>query len=438
MKWMIGIWVLLSAMFLTACEESRPAVVSFEAPGLKVENVRLEAGEEYWETAYDSTGVMCLEAKDFGGGYAWLQFGRARKMIYLEKGKELKIGYRRVRGSRESPYTFTGDLAAENRWLDANERPAPVKFNPDIPPAEALRLIEEEAERKRQAVGEQGFSQQFADLESRREAYAAYGCFKNYRNWDGSQYPFLKKHILDEYDLLPSDVYRSFMLEALFALAGEGKTGYSPFEYTDFQLRYVDGQLKNEAIRNFLASSLILGYMERRGTDKIKGLMEIAQRLMNNDEDREKVGEVFTKWNAVAKGTPAGDYTFEDCDGKPVSLSDFRGKYVFIDCWATWCGPCLNQLKPLQKLEHEYAGKNIVFLSISSDGDRNKWKKYVTEQKLGGIQVIDSAASAFSRHFAINAIPRFIMLDPEGNVYDAMAPRPSEPACRMMLDEVVL
>lgn len=435
-KRIIGIWVILSAMALTVCAGSRQAVVSFEAPGLKVENVSLEAGGERLEMAYDSAGIMRLALKDFCGGYAWLEFGRVRKMIYLEKGKEVKVRYQRVRGSQESPYTFTGDLAAENRWIDENERPAPVMLTQDITPAETLRLIEEDAERKRLSIRKQGFSQQFAELESKREAFAAFGCFRNFRNWDGSQYPFLKEHIREERGLLPCDVYRSFLSEALFALAGEGKTGYSPFEYTDFQLRYIHDNLKDKAIKSFLASSVILGYLERRGTDRIEELMKMARRSLNTEEDREKVEEVFRKWNAVARGTSAGDYTFADRDGKPVALSDFRGKYVFIDCWATWCGPCRKELEPLRKLEHEYAGKNIVFLSISSDEDRDKWKKYVAEQKLEGVQVIDSSASEFSRHFAINGIPRFIMIDPKGNVYDAMAPRPSEPACRMMLDEV--
>ena len=142
----------------------------------------------------------------------------------------------------------------------------------------------------------------------------------------------------------------------------------------------------------------------------------------------------------MAKGQSIPEFTFLDIDDKEVALSEFKGKYVYIDCWATWCGPCKQQLPALKQLEHKYKGKDIVFVSISSDSDSNKWKNMVKEQKLGGVQLIKTLPtySEFSDLFMINAIPRFIILDKEGKVFDANVTRPSDPATVELLDGLLL
>ena len=138
----------------------------------------------------------------------------------------------------------------------------------------------------------------------------------------------------------------------------------------------------------------------------------------------------------MEKGSPIEDYTFKDMQDKEVRLSDFQGKYIFIDCWATWCGPCRAQVAPLRQVEEDYKGKNIVFIGVSSDSDRDKWKAFVKEQKLPGIQVNISANHPFYEHFAVSGIPRFIVITPDRTVHNAMFPRPSEPECRQLLDEI--
>ncbi len=68
-----------------------------------------------------------------------------------------------------------------------------------------------------------------------------------------------------------------------------------------------------------------------------------------------------------------------------MSLSDLKGKYVYIDVWATWCGPCNAEIPHLKKLEEEFEGRNICFVSISCDDSRNAWERFVQVKQLGGI-----------------------------------------------------
>ena len=131
-------------------------------------------------------------------------------------------------------------------------------------------------------------------------------------------------------------------------------------------------------------------------------------------------------------------FDFENHKGGKTKLEDLKGKYVYIDVWATWCGPCRQEIPFLQKTEEAYHGKNIEFVSISVDvmKDKEKWNKFVTDKNLGGIQLLADKdwKSDFVQGYKINGIPRFILIDPNGVVVDADAARPSSPKLKEQLD----
>jgi thiol-disulfide isomerase/thioredoxin len=142
--------------------------------------------------------------------------------------------------------------------------------------------------------------------------------------------------------------------------------------------------------------------------------------------------------SALPKGTPSPTFVnFENYAGGNASLADSKGKYVYIDVWASWCGPCIKEIPSLKKVEEQFEGKNIEFVSISIDegrgykGDRaaayKGWKKMIAEKNLGGTQLLadDGFNSQFIQDYKINGIPRFILIDPQGNIVNADAPRPS-------------
>ena len=138
----------------------------------------------------------------------------------------------------------------------------------------------------------------------------------------------------------------------------------------------------------------------------------------------------FTMVNAQEKqelkaGDQSPEFKYLDINGKEVSLSDLKGKYVYIDTWATWCGPCTYEIPFLKELEKKMHGKNIVFVSISCDKDKAAWEKMVKEKELGGIQLHIGDDRSFMNAFTIKTIPRFILLDREGKVINPAMTRPS-------------
>jgi thiol-disulfide isomerase/thioredoxin len=142
--------------------------------------------------------------------------------------------------------------------------------------------------------------------------------------------------------------------------------------------------------------------------------------------------------NKKLNNTQSPNFDYENHAGGKTSLESLKGKYVYIDVWATWCGPCRAEIPSLKALEESMHGKNIEFVSISVDvqKDYEKWKSFVTEKSLGGTQLYadNNWNSDFIKAFGINSIPRFILIDPTGKVIDADALRPSSPKLKEQLE----
>ena len=146
-------------------------------------------------------------------------------------------------------------------------------------------------------------------------------------------------------------------------------------------------------------------------------------------DGKRKKGKVLEKpYTGEARlkpGEPSVDFCFLDIHGKSVSLKDLKGKYVYIDVWATWCGPCNAEIPYLKKLEEEMKGKKIVFVGMSTDTDKKKWETFVEKNGLGGIQLFQGKKGGeFKRFYMIDYIPRFILLDKKGRIVDAFMTRP--------------
>lgn len=150
----------------------------------------------------------------------------------------------------------------------------------------------------------------------------------------------------------------------------------------------------------------------------------------------------------LGKGTPSPIFNnYENYAGGTSSLEDFKGQYVYIDVWATWCGPCKKEIPYLKAIEEKFHDRNIEFVSISVDDDKrsgsmtkakNAWKRMVAEKSLTGVQLISDNGweTDFIKSYKISGIPRFILIDPKGNIVDPDAPRPSSSELTKLLEKL--
>ncbi|MDX2196337.1 MAG: TlpA disulfide reductase family protein [Cytophagales bacterium] len=120
----------------------------------------------------------------------------------------------------------------------------------------------------------------------------------------------------------------------------------------------------------------------------------------------------------IQKGSLAPDFTLATYDGRQISLSDYRGKYLLLDFWASWCPPCRAQNPDLVILYNKYKSKNFDILSVSLDNDRDKWKNAVQHDGLSWTQVSDLNEwdSKVAQLYGVEAIPHTILIDTHGKI----------------------
>jgi thiol-disulfide isomerase/thioredoxin len=165
---------------------------------------------------------------------------------------------------------------------------------------------------------------------------------------------------------------------------------------------------------------------------------EFGKYVLSADQKaRLKAQGIALAKQSSGKGKPAINFTYPDLQGKQVSLTDFKGKVVLVDVWATWCGPCKQEIPSLKKMEEEMHDKNVVFMSVSVDveKDHQKWKDFVASEKLSGVQLFASGWSDIAKFYDIKGIPRFMVFDKQGNIVSTDAPRPSSKELRLLLEE---
>ena len=194
-------------------------------------------------------------------------------------------------------------------------------------------------------------------------------------------------------------------------------------------------KIKNGVINEILSSKLDVS------NENVTLLYNTFIKVCN---DKFYTDEFTSRYNVIKKllkGQPSPKFAFKDVNDKLVKLDDLKGKYVYIDVWATWCSPCLGEIPYLKKLEEDYHEKNIAFVSISVDNLKayDKWKQMVADKNLKGYQLFadKSWQSDFVQGYKIMGIPTFILIDTNGNIVSASAMRPSNPELRALFDSLL-
>lgn len=141
-----------------------------------------------------------------------------------------------------------------------------------------------------------------------------------------------------------------------------------------------------------------------------------------------------TEPQSLTIGTLSPSFSATDLDGKTHTLEEFRGKYVYIDVWATWCGPCRGQIPYLEKMVEDFKDKDIAFVSLSVDQNLSDWQKMARQMKGNQFHLSDNT---FANLYQVRTIPRFILIDPEGNILHPSMSRPSQPETRTYLDQLL-
>lgn len=131
------------------------------------------------------------------------------------------------------------------------------------------------------------------------------------------------------------------------------------------------------------------------------------------------------------------DISLKDASGKLISLKTFKGQYLLIDFWASWCGPCIKNFPFWEKLMKEYKSDSIQFISVSLDTDSTRWKEAIKKYDLHGIHFSDlkgfhGILPVYCK--VVTSIPRYVLINKEGKIINADAPQPMNPQLKIIID----
>ncbi len=183
---------------------------------------------------------------------------------------------------------------------------------------------------------------------------------------------------------------------------------------------------KTDAAKSFIEdhSSSVVGAFVARTTfgyseyDELVSVLDLLDASLAGNKYYDILADRKASLESVSIGKVAPDITLNDPEGNPVKISDFRGKYILLDFWASWCGPCRRENPNVVAMYNEYKDKNFDILGISLDKDKDKWLQAIEDDGLIWNHVSDLKYwdSEAAKLYAVSAIPHTILLDPDGKI----------------------
>lgn len=143
----------------------------------------------------------------------------------------------------------------------------------------------------------------------------------------------------------------------------------------------------------------------------------LSARVRHSPEAVEIAGKLEAS-RSVAVGSMAPDFTENDTAGKAVKLSSFRGKYVLLDFWASWCGPCRAEMPNVIRVFNRYKDKNFTILSVSLDSEKDKWLEAIHHDGMiwTHVSALQFWKEPVAKKYNVAAVPQNVLIDPDGKI----------------------
>lgn len=172
---------------------------------------------------------------------------------------------------------------------------------------------------------------------------------------------------------------------------------------------------------------------ETISTDERTTLLSVYNTKFGNAKYPKQITAINKMVESLGRGKLAPAIAATSVDQKPVNLSDFKGKFVVIDVWATWCGPCRQQSPYFEKFAVKYKKENIQFVALSTDENIAKWFMEAKTKSKSVLQLHADNPEKFGLDYNVESIPRFILIGPDGNFVNARLPFPEDPSFEILV-----
>ena len=232
-------------------------------------------------------------------------------------------------------------------------------------------------------------------------------------SFDRSKYKFLNQIQVSRQDVIANQNYVEFLHTYFDYLSKLPENSNS--DIAELAEMYLTGEPLNYVQAKELAKQCKLGKAYEAG-NSIKAYLEKSEEEQFNQILR----IVYNETKELNEGALAPNFSLADIDGNMVSLSDYKGKVVFIDFWATWCRPCIKMMHYNQELKDFYKNKDVVFLFVAMDEDSAIWQNYVETNALTGTHINANNGKGYlsdiAKLYKVRRLPLSILIDQEGRV----------------------
>ncbi len=409
-------------------------------------NAKLSNSEGSVDKQFSIKNQQFNDTMTVSRGYYELNFSDQYTLLYLEPGFELQasLDYKNFDESLQ----YEGKGSVENNYLAAsmirsithrNEKNKEIREDKFISGTNSY--FENEKQLLKQL---NGASDYFVRLEEKRQYLNKIQAFHTYTIMQmvakGQTYTVSDSfpNLLDELNLNDTNllVIQEYAQLVHARIQQQTTIVHKTNSSVEFGILYLDmlnSMVTEPSIKNRVIAEN--GAMRLAYSTNKKVIYEKMLSMISDKKVEKEITDEYRRWEKLEAGNPSPDFSFWDLNDQVVTLKDLQGKFVYIDVWATWCGPCLMEIPHLKKLTETLKDRQIQFVSICMKDKKETWKSMVRAKELKGIQLFaENPEDDFFKSYRIDGIPRFILLNRNGIIVDANAKRPSDPELIKILE----
>ena len=431
-------YLIFSLILAAGCAASTNVSLTVSVESPVADNVVIVYHNDVQEVSLDENGSASFAISGVDAAYLTLYHGREALKLYVEGGDNISLTFkgRNLMGT----YSLQGGKPEAVKYLNTVRLiPLPdedyalpfdeYKSRLEDKEKDALRLLK---------AGNLSSEGKFVAMEESRIKYS-YGAAlmmypvghmlmaEDFTYVPGEDYyDFVATYVVEDESLANLDEYREFIAEAMHLLDVRNRNLSEVYPKTVAQMKYAADNLSNPKVKEVMMHHMATVYVDNFGVKDIDELQNLYYIYVKDPALLSSYEAKCERWDLSRVGRISPDFKAVDIDGKVWTLRDFRGKYVYIDMWATWCAPCRREMPYLKQLEESFADADIVFLGLSVDSDKSKWEAMVKGGSLTGVQLYLGSGSSFQEAYRAEGIPRFILLGKDGRIISNDMTRPSE------------